>query len=464
MTQQAEPQGADDEASLAARLARLPATKRREILRGLNDRQIGALLYDWRFWARPKQIAPKGDWTCWAIVAGRGFGKTRAAVEWVRELIEGRSPLTAPPAAPARIALVAQTARDAREVMVDGESGFLACSPPGFRPRFEASRLRLVWPNGSVGQIFSAEEPDQLRGPQHHAAWCDEIAKWSYGEAAWSNLLLGLRLGAKPRVAVTTTPRPIPLLRGIIADPGTVTRFGATYENRANLPRAFFDAVIARYEGTRLGRQELGGEILEDTPGALFTRAVIEAAKVEDAPPLTRVVVAIDPPASAGPRSSACGIVVAGLGADGCAYVLADKTVHGASPRQWAAAAAEAFRAFQADRVVAEVNHGGDMVEAVIRQIAPSISYRAVRASRGKAVRAEPVAALYEQGRVRHVRRSASEEDGGLFALEDQMCAFTRDWGAQSCDASPDRVDALVWAITDLMLMRPSAPRVRALA
>jgi phage terminase large subunit-like protein len=315
----------------------------------------------------------------------------------------------------------------------------------------------VVWPNGAVAMLFSAEDPDSLRGPQFDTAWADEIGKWRHGEAAFDMLQFGLRLGDDPRQVVTTTPRAVPLVRRLLADPNTVTSRAATAANRANLAPAFLARVVESYAGTRLGRQELEAELLEDNPDALWQRAAIEAARVRAAPDLRRVVVAVDPPVSTGAKADACGIVVCGLGADGRGYVLADRSIQGASPSGWAARAVAAYRDFAADRLVAEANQGGDLVEAMIRQVDAAVAYRAVRASRGKAARAEPVAALYERGLVGHV--------GAWPELEDQMCDFapTRSGGGLSGGGSPDRVDALVWALTELMLKGGAEPRVRGL-
>lgn len=441
--------------SLAEQCAALPDEIRAELFTSLSAAECAALLHEWRFWARPAQLPPAGDWFYWLIVAGRGFGKTRAGVEWIRMQVEGASPLNGPPGAPTRIGLVAQTANDARAVMVEGESGFLATARPGFRPVYEISRRRLVWPNGCQALLYSAEEPDQLRGPQHHLAWCDELAKWRRIDAAWQNLILGLRLGQRPRVLVTTTPRPIRLLKELMADPDAVVTRGATRDNASHLSPRFLAEVERRYGGTRLGRQELEGEILEDIEGALWSWAMIEAARCPTVPELARIVVAVDPPVTTGARADTCGIVVAGRAPGGDVYILADRSLQGASPAGWAARAVAAYEEFSADRLVAEVNNGGDLVEAVIRQIAPHASYRAVRASRGKIVRAEPVAALYEQGRVRHARPMPE--------LEEQMCCFTGG-GATAEGGSPDRLDALVWAVTDLVLAPTSEPKLRPLA
>lgn len=407
------------------------------ILNELSRREAAALLFDWRFWARRKQLPPAGGWRVWLILAGRGFGKTRTGAEWVRGLAESGQAR--------RIALVAETAADARDVMIEGESGILACCPPWARPRYEPSKRRVTWPNGAIATSFSADDPDQLRGPQFDAAWADEIAKWRY-EAAWDNLMLGLRLGADPRCVATTTPKPRAWLARLMTDPGTAVTRGRTRENAANLAPAFLDQVVARYAGTRLGRQEIDGEFLAEVPGALWSRALIEAARAEAADPsaLARIVVAVDPAVTSGADSDETGIVVAGADADGRLLVLEDLSDR-MSPDQWARRAADAFRRHRADAVVCEVNQGGDLVVATLRTVDPALPVRAVRATRGKRLRAEPVAALYEQGRVRH---------GGAFPqLEDQMAGFT---GAPG-DASPDRLDALVWALTDLAFDRPPA-------
>ncbi len=395
------------------------------------------LLGDWRVWARPSQLPPEGDWRIWLLLAGRGFGKTRSGAEWVRAQAES--------GAAHRIALVAPTARDARLVMVEGESGLLAIAPDTMRPVFEPSKRQLTWPNGAIATLFSADEPDRLRGPQFDAAWCDELAAWRY-PAAWDMLMMALRLGTNPRVVVTTTPKPVKLVRALLASPDCAVTRGGTRENEGNLAPGFLAAILKQYEGTRLGRQELDAELLEDMPGALWSRDRIERARVEPwieggAPVLRRVVVAIDPAASAGEDADETGIVVAALGQDSHGYVLDDLSGR-FSPHDWASRALDAYRAHRADRIVAEVNNGGAMVEATLRVLDAGVSYKPVHASRGKLARAEPVAALYEQGRIHHV--------GAFPALEDQMCAFTG--GPLAHLASPDRVDALVWALSELML------------
>jgi phage terminase large subunit-like protein len=422
-----------------------------ELLRGYSASDLLVFLYDWIAWARGDQLPPSGDWTTWLVLGGRGAGKTRAGAEWVRALVHGQPPFAAEPVK--RIALVGETLADVRAVMVEGQSGILSAYPVGKAPRFEPSLRQLVWGNGAVAQIFSAEEPDSLRGPQFEAAWCDELAKWRYAERAWGTLQFALRLGTRPRQMVTTTPRPFALLKRLIDEPGTVATKILTASNAPNLAPAFLDAVVARYRGTRLGRQELDAEILEDRPDALWPRALIERWRVGEAPTLARVVVAVDPPVTSGERADACGIVVAGQGEDGRGYVIEDATVDRASPLQWAKAAISAYQRHAADCVVAEVNQGGELVASVLRQVDPSLPIRCVRATRGKWLRAEPVAALYEQGRISHL--------GAFPALEDQMCDFGRD--GLSGGASPDRLDALVWALTELMLGRGADPRIRAL-
>lgn len=370
------------------------------------------------------------------MLAGRGFGKTRTGAEYVRARVEAGEWV--------RVALVAETAADARDVMVDGPAGILDASPPSFRPRYEPSRRRLTWPNGAIATTYSATDPDQLRGPQHDGAWADEPAKWQYAQDTWDNLMFGLRLGTDPRCIATTTPRPIALIRDLLARRGAdvVVTSGATYENAANLAPAFLNQIVRKYEGTRLGRQELLAELLDDTPGALWTRATIEAGRVREVPELRRIVVAVDPAMTSGDDADETGIIVAGKGADGHGYVLTDLTCR-LSPDGWARRAVDAYHEHAADRLVAEVNNGGDLVAHTIRTVDRTVSYKAVHASRGKRVRAEPVSALYEQGKVHHV--------GGFAALEDQMCTFVPDL----TDGSPDRVDALVWVLTDLMLTRP---------
>jgi phage terminase large subunit-like protein len=403
---------------------------------------------EWREWARRAQLPPEGDWLVWLLMGGRGAGKTKAGAEWVRGMALGERPFSDRAVGP--IALVGETFADVREVMIEGVSGLLSVHEIGDRPVWQPTRRRLVWPStGVVAQTFSSEDPDGLRGPQFAAAWSDELAKWRHAEATWDMLQFGLRLGDRPRQVVTTTPRPVPLLRRLINADGTVVSRATTRDNLLNLAPGFLERVVGRYAGTRLGRQELEGELIEDRADGLWRRSDIEQLRVSAAPRLRRIVVAVDPPASR--RSGVCGIVAAGLGDDDAGYVLADATVAEVRPAEWAGRALGVFRRFEADALVAEVNQGGDMVEAVFREIDGRVPVTMVRATRGKWLRAEPVAALYAQGRVRHV--------GALPELEDELCDFGPD--GLSAGRSPDRLDALVWAITALMLGPEGEPRVR---
>ena len=420
----------------------------------LDESHRRSLMTWWPFWARPEQLPPPGDWRVWLICAGRGFGKTRAGAEWVGMVAR------ADPAA--RIALVGSSIGEARSVMVEGESGLLACGPRDKRPRFEASLRRLTWPNGAQATLYSAAEPDSLRGPQHSHAWCDEIAKWDNSSEravqAWDNLLMGLRLGHAPRALATTTPRAVPLLTRLLDEAETqadivVTR-GRTWDNGANLPARFLAAMRRQFGTSALGRQELEGEMLTDIEGALWTRALIEQCR-ETMPsePLVRMVIGVDPPASA--AGDECGIVVAGITATGAGKVLADHSLAGASPEGWARAVASAMTRWQADRVVAEANQGGDMVASVLRAADCQMPVRLVHASRGKVARAEPIAALYEAGRVHHV--------GHFPRLEDQLCGLVTGGGYQGPGRSPDRADALVWALSELMLGQRADPSIKRL-
>ncbi|WP_425090969.1 DNA-packaging protein [Tropicimonas sp. S265A] len=430
-----------------------------EFFKGLSAHARSALPYLFEFWALPHQLPPEGAWRSWVILGGRGAGKTRAGAEWVRAQVEG--PRAEDPGKARRVALVGETLDQVREVMIFGDSGIMACSPPDRRPEWQAGRRQLVWPNGAVAQVFSAHDPDSLRGPQFDAAWADELAKWRKAEETWDNLQFALRLGEAPQAVVTTTPRNVDGLKRLLDAPSTVMTHAPTEANRAYLAASFIEEMRARYSGTRLGRQELEGVLLGDVEGALWTTAALEGARIETPPTLDRIVVAVDPPVTGNKGSDACGIIVAGVVSTGPkqdwkAYVLEDATVEASTPLQWAQAAIDACKRHAAQRLVAEVNQGGDLVETVLRQLEPLLSYKAVRAARGKAARAEPVAALYEQGRVHHVR--------GLGALEDQMCQMTTQGFHGS--GSPDRVDALVWALHDLMIL-PSdhlaKPRVRTL-
>lgn len=386
----------------------------------------------WADERREAQTPPSGDWRTWLVMAGRGFGKTRTGAEWVREQALSHKD--------ARIALVGSTAADVRDVMV--EALLVTCDRYAFRPRWHKSERRLDFPNGARAWTYSAEEPDRLRGPQHTHAWSDEVAAWSYPET-WDMLQFGLRLGANPRQVATTTPRPVPIVKDLLsqrASGAVVVTAGSSYDNAANLAPAFIEQIIIRYEGTRLGRQEIHAELLEDVPGALWTLALIDDTRVREAPPLRRIVVGVDPAASDGEHAAETGIVVAGItgrGAEAHGYVLADATVRG-SPNDWARAVVAAYRRHGADRVIAEINNGGAMVEHTLRTVDRSLPITVVHASRGKIARAEPVAALFEQGRVHHV--------GSFAALEDQMTTY------DGSGDSPDRLDAMVWALTDLML------------
>ncbi len=420
---------------------------------GLTVEEAKRLSDDWQIIARLDQLPPQFhdgecDWTRWLIIGGRGSGKTRAGAEWVRHCALGISPFALRPAR--RIALVAATWPEARAVMIEGESGLLAIHAEHERPAYEPSKRQLTWPNGTVAQLFSAESPEALRGPQFDAAWLDELAKWRNDQATWDMLQFALRLGERPRMVITTTPRPTALMKQLMHDEATVISRSRTADNAANLAPSFLQAVSARYGGTRLGRQELDGELLDDDPNALFRWPLIEAARVSRVPELHRIVVAVDPPA--GSSGDACGIICAGRGFDGRAYILEDATVEKASPITWARRAAGAYHRWQADRLVAEVNQGGDMVRTIIEEVDASVAVRPVRATRGKQLRAEPVAALYEQARVHHV--------GTFPELEDQMTAFSQ--VLETSGQSPDRVDALVWALTALMLSGPEpVPRIR---
>jgi len=376
----------------ASFLASLTQARRKKFLESLTPAELESLSHDWDFWARPGQQAPDGDWHIWLILAGRGAGKTRCGAEWVRRCVCGPTPLGG--GAYGRLALVAETAADARDVIVEGPSGLLSVHPSDFRPKFERSKRRLVWPNGAIATLYNATEPDQLRGPQHEAAWCDELAKWRYAQETWDMLQFGLRLGESPRQVITTTPRPLPLIRDLLRQEGqgvAVTR-GSTYDNRANLAPSFFKTIVKRYEGTRLGRQELNAEHLDDVAGALWTRAILDRHRIgagAPLPPLQRIVVGVDPAAKAsveGDRTSETGIIVAGLGEDGRGYVLDDCSTR-QSPAGWARRAVAAFDRYHADALVVEINQGGAMVEAVLRAERAGLPLRQVRASRGKSAR-----------------------------------------------------------------------------
>ena len=414
-----------------------------------------ALKAEWLIWARPDQKPPSvPQWAIWLVLGGRGAGKTRTGAEWVKGMALGLPPYADAPVE--RIALVGETQGQVRDVMVEGVSGLLAIHTRWERPSWYPSRRRLEWSNGAIAQAFSAEDPESLRGPQFGAAWSDELAKWPNLQECWDMLQFGLRLGDRPRQVVTTTPRPLPLIKRLladsqVADSQVIVSRAATSANRFNLAADFIRSVTHTYGGTRLGRQELDGELVEESADALWTRAMIENCRELVAPALVRIVVAVDPPASSSQRADSCGLVVAGIDRDGLGHVLEDGTVSGARPHEWAAKAVALYRRFEADALVVEVNQGGEMATAVIREVDPGVPVTAVRATRGKYLRAEPVAALYAQGTVRHA--------GAFPALEDEMCDFGP--GGLSSGRSPDRLDALVWALTHLMLAPKGRPRVR---
>lgn len=421
-------------------LASLPDAEREAELAKLSTETRAALNYHWPFWARPNQLEPEGSWSIWMMLAGRGFGKTRAGAEWVRAVACGRTPLDG--GRHRRFAIIAETSADARDVLVEGESGILAVHPKDFRPMYEPSKRRLTWPNGAVGTLYNATEPDQLRGPQHDAAWCDELAKWQYVRETWDQLQFGMRLGDHPQQVITTTPRPLPLIKEIMDLPDARVTRGTTMDNAANLAPSFMQQIVDRYQGTRLGRQELNAEILDDVPGALWSRKMLDDQRVSTAPEMARVVIAIDPSGTDGKdEGDDVGIIAAGRGIDGRGYVLGDYTCK-LSPDGWARRAITAYHRHEGDRIVAERNFGGAMVEAVVKAADASVPYKEVTASRGKTARAEPVSALYEQGRVSHV--------GSLAELEDEMCLMTA--SGFIGEGSPNRVDALVWALTEVML------------
>ena len=424
-------------------MASLPERQRAAILKDLSEAEAASLEYDWRFWARKNQIAPPGDWLVWLALAGRGFGKTEAGAQWVRERVE---------AGARNIALIAETQKDLEEVMVER---LLTISPPRQAPKVRYKPVRIVWPNGATALGYNGTEPDQLRGPEFDTAWVDELAKYRYARETWDMLQFTMRSGHDPRVFVTTTPRPIEVIKEIIAAKTTVVTRGSTFDNAANLPPQFLANLKARYAGTRLGRQELEAELLEDVPGALWTRAGIDETRISDVGPLPRVVVAIDPPVTSGENADECGIIAAGRDSGGHGYVLADATSQGEKPGEWASRAVRLYEQVSADSLVVEVNNGGEMIASIIGQINPRIPIKEVRATRGKFTRAEPISMLYEQRRVHHV--------GSFPKLEDQMCSMTPDFDAASAGYSPDRLDAMVWAMTELMLGNHAEPRVRSL-
>lgn len=402
------------------------------------------LRHHWPFWARPDQLAPPGPWSIWLFMGGRGAGKTRAGAEWVKMKVARGA---------RRIALIGPAFRDVRDVMIEGPSGLIAISDPGARPSYEASRRRLVWPCGAVAAGYSSEDPDGLRGPQFDLAWGDEFAAWTYAQETLDMVRLGLRLGRHPQMMLTTTPRAHPALRALIKAPGVVMTRASTRDNAAHLSAGFVEALEASFGASALARQELDGILIEDPDDALWTRAEVDGALKRGAFTPERLVIGVDPPASGGPNSDECGIIAAGcdgMGQTRRFIVLGDHSLQGRA-EVWARAVVEAFHSHAADKVIAEANQGGDMVRAVLRQVDPDLPIRLVHASRAKRARAEPIAALYAQGRVHHAARFCD--------LEDQMCTFGSD---QMTQRSPDRVDALVWALSHLA-GKAIAPRFRQL-
>jgi len=420
-------------------------------LRSLTSSQARDLQYSWAFYGRPDQQLPPGDWFTWLILAGRGWGKTRTATENISRLCRGPSPLIAPPGAPKLMSFVADTAFDMRQYSIEGPSGFRNVGPPDYRPTHHPGKTTLEWPNGCKALLFSAEDPDSTRGASGSFFWWDELAKARKAEDGWTNMLFGMREGT-PRGIVTTTPRPIPLIKRLKALASTYTTIGSTYDNEYHLSKVFMDNVIAPRVGTRLGRQEIDAEILEDAPGALWTRDMIDAArKPIRLPDMQRIVVAVDPSGAKNASdlgANSIGIVVAGRGVDGRGYILADRSCK-LSPAQWAKRAIEAYVEFGADRIIGEKNFGGAMVEATIQAAAErldvTVSYADVVASRGKVLRAEPIATLYERELVSHV---APPDE--LMDLEEQYCQMTT-YGYIG-EGSPDRVDAGVWGLMELMI------------
>lgn len=419
------------------RLARLPEKERAKILQALSPEELEAIHYSWEFWGRPEQFWPRERyWSTWLLLAGRGFGKTRTGAEAVRWVAKTKYT--------DRIALVGATYADVRDVMLEGDSGLLGISSPDFKPVVRYNRRAVEWPNGVTAFIYTAEEPERLRGPQHGFAWADEVAAWQYPEA-WDQLQFGLRIGRDPRAVATTTPKPTKLILDLVADPTTYMTHGTTYDNTANLAKSFFGKIVRRYEGTRLGRQELNAEILKEVPGALWTRDLIDkhripANRLKDIPTIVRMVVAVDPAVTSGESANETGIIVAARASNNQGYVFSDYSGH-FTPIDWARKVVYAAAIHNADRVVGETNNGGDLVEANLRSVNKTLSYKKVTASRGKYVRAEPIASLYEQGLIHHV--------GTHPMLETQMCSFTPDLD-RAIFGSPDRVDALVWALTEL--------------
>lgn len=448
----------DQVAYLRDAIKALPPAEYDTYLKSLTEQEAAVLLYNWKFWGRRDQQTPVGDWFVWLALAGRGWGKTRTGAEWVHEVAEQH--------AGCMIALIGRIPKDVRRVMVEGESGILACAKPWFRPKWNKSLGILEWPNGSQAQCFSSEVPDDLRGPQFHFAWIDEWAKFRFPVDVWDMLMFALRLGRHPRVMVTTTPRPLECLRTLMKDRNTHVTVGSTFDNAPNLPASFLRELKRKYEGTTLGAQELYARLLEDTSGALWSRALLDATRVkavpkrpDGTPAIRRAVLGVDPSVTSGEDSDDTGLVLDALCEDGHAYVLEDFTGEGGFDKH-AALVVDLWRNDRCDLIVGEVNNGGDLVEHTIRtvrdletdkpigQFAP---YKSVRATKGKLIRAEPVSMLYQQKVVHHV--------GSFADLEDQMCT----WVPHTGQKSPNNLDAHVWAMHELMVQPDPEVRIRSL-
>jgi phage terminase large subunit-like protein len=420
----------------------LPPADRARLLETLNDQKAAYILQSWYFWARDEQRPPEGRWNTWLYLGGRGAGKTRAGAEWIADGVQSRTFR--------HIALVGATFNDARAVMVEGVSGLMGVAKGA---TYEPSNHRVRWESGAVATILSAEEPDGIRGHQFDAAWGDEFCKWPDPQAVLDMLRMALRIGRKPRLMLTTTPRNIPALKTLMAEKGVARTHGTTRRNIANLAPGFVEGLETRYGGTRLGRQELDAEIIADNDAAVWQRNCIERTRVRERPEMVRIVVAVDPPASV--TGDECGIVVAGLAENGEAYVIADRSMGGLTPNGWASRVADAYVEFQADRIVAEVNQGGDMVRQMMHNVLPNAVVKPVYAKRGKRARAEPAAQKYEQGRVHHA--------GSFPELEDQMCNYDG-LGVGRGGHSPDRMDALVWALAELFPdVKQAVPKIHVL-